>query len=137
MKRLVPLIAAPAKTTSASSTLAVRNGPNGKMLVDGSGRTLYLFEKDKTNMSNCSGACLSIWPPLDASSKPQAKGGVVASKVGLITGADGKSQVAYNGHPLYYYAADQKPGDAQGQGLNQFGAKWYVLATSGKKIDND
>jgi predicted lipoprotein with Yx(FWY)xxD motif len=107
------------------------------MLVDAHGRTLYLFEADKPNMSNCSSACLSIWPPLDASAKPQAKDGAVASKIGLIPGAGGKSQVTYAGHPLYYYAPDQKPGDTQGQGLNQFGAKWYVLATTGNKIDRD
>jgi predicted lipoprotein with Yx(FWY)xxD motif len=44
--------------------------------------------------------------------------------------------VTYNGHPLYYYAGDQKPGDIKGQGLNQFGAAWYVLGANGNKIDN-
>jgi predicted lipoprotein with Yx(FWY)xxD motif len=128
---------APVQSGAASSAIDVRNGPLGKMLVDAHGRTLYLFEADKPNMSNCSSACLSLWPPLDATAKPQAKGGVVASKIGLIPGAGGKSEVTYNGHPLYYYAPDQKPGDTQGQGLNQFGAKWYVLATTGNKIDHD
>jgi len=128
--------AAPAPS-AASSAIDVRNGPLGEMLVDGHGRTLYLFEADKPNLSNCSSACLSLWPPLDASARPQAKGGVVASKIGLIPGAGGKDEVTYNGHPLYYYAPDQKPGDTLGQGLNQFGAKWYVLATTGNKIDHD
>jgi predicted lipoprotein with Yx(FWY)xxD motif len=162
MKRLIPVIAvvaivaivlvatasgggskksktagAPGQSAAASSAIDVRNGPLGKMLVDAHGRTLYLFEADKPNMSNCSGACLSIWPPLDASAKPQAKGGVVASKIGLIPSAGGKNEVTYAGHPLYYYAPDQKPGDTLGQGLNQFGAKWYVLATTGNKIDHD
>ena len=45
-------------------------------------------------------------------------------------------QVTYAGHPLYTYAGDAKPGDVQGQGLDQFGAEWYVLAPSGQKIDN-
>src|SRR3954454_8673722 len=128
---------APVQSAAASSAIDVRNGPLGEMLVDGHGRTLYLFEADKPNMSNCSSACLSLWPPLDASARPQAKGGVVASKIGLIPGAGGKDEVTYNGHPLYYYAPDQKPGDTLGQGLNQFGAKWYVLATTGNKIDHD
>jgi predicted lipoprotein with Yx(FWY)xxD motif len=129
--------ATPARTGAATSAIDVRNGPLGKMLVDAHGRTLYLFEADKPNISNCSSACVSLWPPLDASAKPQAKGGVAASKIGLIGGTGGKSQVTYAGHPLYYYAPDQKPGDTQGQGLNQFGAKWYVLATTGSKIDHD
>ena len=128
---------ASAQGAAASSAIDTRNGPLGTMLVDAHGRTLYLFEADKTNMSNCSSACLSLWPPLDASAKPQAKNGVLASKIGLIPGAGGKSQVAYNGHPLYYYAPDRKPGDTLGQGLNQFGAKWYVLAATGSKIDHD
>jgi predicted lipoprotein with Yx(FWY)xxD motif len=128
---------APAQSAAASSAIDARNGPLGKTLVDSHGRTLYLFEADKTSMSNCSSACLSIWPALYASAKPQAKNGVLASKIGLIPGAGGKSQVTYNGHPLYYYAPDQKPGDTQGQGLNQFGAKWYVVATTGNKIDHD
>ena len=127
----------PAQSAVGSSTIGTRNGPLGRMLVDARGRTLYLFEADKTNVSNCSSACLSLWPAFDVSAKPQAKNGVLASKIGLIRGAGGKNQVTYNGHPLYYYAPDQKPGDTQGQGLNQFGAKWYVLATTGNKIDHD
>jgi predicted lipoprotein with Yx(FWY)xxD motif len=50
---------------------------------------------------------------------------------------DGATQVTYHSHPLYYYAGDSRPGDAVGQGLNQFGAKWYVVAASGDKIDID
>jgi predicted lipoprotein with Yx(FWY)xxD motif len=122
---------------AAGSALDVRSTPLGKILVDAKGRTLYLFEADKPNMSNCSGACLSLWPAFTSQGKPQAHGGVLATKIGTIPASGGKQQVTYNGHPLYYYAADQKPGDTTGQGLKQFGAAWYVLATTGNKIDND
>ena len=122
---------------AASSAIDVRRTSLGKILVDGNGRTLYLFEADKPNMSNCSGACLSIWPAFTSQGKPQAHGGALAAKIGTISTGNGKKQVTYNGHPLYYYAADQNSGDTTGQGLKQFGAAWYVLATSGKKIDND
>jgi predicted lipoprotein with Yx(FWY)xxD motif len=124
-------------TTSSASTAAVGTavGPLGKHLVDGAGRTLYLFEADKPNKSNCSGACLSIWPAYATAGKPTAKGGVAAAKLGTTMGQNGKSIVTYNGHPLYYYAADQKPGDTGGQGLDQFGAEWYVLNAAGDKID--
>ena len=44
--------------------------------------------------------------------------------------------MTYNGHPLYYYVGDRKPGDATGEGPNQFGGEWYVLAANGSKIDN-
>jgi predicted lipoprotein with Yx(FWY)xxD motif len=109
----------------------------GSALVDGQGRTLYLFEADKGSTSTCGGACASIWPPAKASGKPTAGPGVDAAKLGTTRRGDGTLEVTYNGHPLYRYAPDAKAGDATGQGLNQFGAKWYVLAASGTKIDND
>ena len=60
----------------------------------------------------------------------------VASRISTIKGSGGKPQVTYNGHPLYYYAGDSPPGATKGQGLNQFGAEWYVIAPNGSKIDN-
>ena len=51
--------------------------------------------------------------------------------------ADGTTQVTYAGHPLYRYAEDTAPGTTRGQGSNAFGAKWYVVAPSGQKIDTD
>jgi predicted lipoprotein with Yx(FWY)xxD motif len=62
-------------------------------------------------------------------------GGAVAGKLGVTKLAGGKSIVTYNGHPLYYYVGDKKPGDTTGQGLNQFGAGWYVVNPAGDKID--
>ncbi|HEY3185884.1 MAG TPA: hypothetical protein VGJ70_00325 [Solirubrobacteraceae bacterium] len=115
------------------SALEVRHTALGNVLADGNGRTLYLFEADKANMSNCAGACLSLWPPFTSRAKPQAKGGALAAKVAAIPGT---RQVTYNGHPLYYYVADRKPGDTAGQGLNQFGAKWYAVTSTGEKVDH-
>jgi predicted lipoprotein with Yx(FWY)xxD motif len=128
--------ARPSRVT-ASSALAVRRTPLGRTLVDARGRTLYLFEADRPNLSNCSNACLSVWPALTTQRRPGARGGAVASKIGTIPARGGKRQVTYAGRPLYYYVGDRKPGDTNGQGLNQFGAKWYVLSPAGKKIDND
>jgi predicted lipoprotein with Yx(FWY)xxD motif len=125
--------ATPAPKT-ATGTVSTRQTKLGRVLVDASGRTLYLFEKDKGAMSSCSGACASIWPPLTAG-KAKAGTGVVAAKLGTAKRSDGKTEVTYAGHPLYTYAGDQKPGDVQGQGLDQFGAEWYVLAPDGHKID--
>jgi predicted lipoprotein with Yx(FWY)xxD motif len=121
----------------AGATLAVSKLNVGNALVDGQGRTLYLFEADKGSTSTCSGACASLWPPAITSGKPTAGPGVSAAKLGTTKRGDGTLEVTYNGHPLYRYAPDTKPGDATGQGLNQFGAKWYVLAASGSKIDDD
>jgi predicted lipoprotein with Yx(FWY)xxD motif len=108
----------------------------GTVLVDGKGRTLYLFEKDKGSASSCYGACASVWPPL-TSGQGVAAGGLTAAKLGATKRTDGTTEVTYAGHPLYTYAGDAKPGQARGQGLDQFGAEWYVLAPSGHKIDGD
>jgi predicted lipoprotein with Yx(FWY)xxD motif len=124
-------------STSAGATISTAGGPLGKHLVDSTGRTLYLFEADKTNQSNCPTACLGIWPAYSTTSRPTAKGDVAPGKIGMAKAQNGKSIVTYNGHPLYYYAADQKPGDTGGQGLDQFGAEWYVVSPSGDKIDKD
>jgi len=109
----------------------------GRILVDARGRTLYLFEKDKGAKSSCDGACASVWPPLTTGGKAKAGPGVTAAKLGVTKRTDGRTELTYGGHPLYTYAGDQKPGDVQGQGLDQFGAEWYVLAPGGHKIDND
>jgi predicted lipoprotein with Yx(FWY)xxD motif len=122
---------------AANSAISVRRTPLGRILVDGNGRTLYLFERDRANKSNCANGCLSVWPAVTANAKPRARGGAVGSKIGTIRRADGSRQVTYAKHPLYYYAGDTRPGQTNGQGLNQFGAKWYVLSSAGRKIDND
>jgi predicted lipoprotein with Yx(FWY)xxD motif len=131
--------------TASSTTAAGRAGTVvqahtsslGRVMTDGQGRTLYLFQADKPNVSKLLAAGLSVWPPLAATGTPHAGNGALAAKLGTITGADGKPQVTYDRHPLYYYVGDTKPGQTKGQALNQFGAEWYVLAPSGNKIDND
>jgi predicted lipoprotein with Yx(FWY)xxD motif len=123
--------------TGAGAKVALRKLKVGTALVDGQGRTLYLFEADKGTRSTCNGACASLWPPDTTSAKPVAGPGVDPAKLGTTKRSDGKLEVTYNGHPLYRYAADTKPGDATGQGLDQFGAEWYVLAASGSKIDRE
>jgi predicted lipoprotein with Yx(FWY)xxD motif len=118
------------------ATVKVRSTSLGKIIVDGSGRTLYLFEKDKGTKSNCSGACAKAWPPLLTKGKPKAGTGARASKLGTTKRSDGTTQVTYGGHPVYRFIVDKnKPGSVKGQGSNAFGAEWYVVAPSGKKIE--
>jgi predicted lipoprotein with Yx(FWY)xxD motif len=118
----------------SSATVSVANTGLGKILVDSKGRTLYLWEKDSGSKSACSGGCAAAWPPLRASSKPTAAGGAKASLLGTIPRSDGKPQVTYDGHPLYGFQGDSKPGDTTGQGSNGFGAPWYVLSPTGNDI---
>ena len=122
---------------NAGSMVAVATSPLGRMLVDGSGRTLYLFEADKTDASTCYNACAQAWPPLVSAGPPHAGTGVGAADLGTTTRNEGTLQATYHNHPLYYYAGDTKAGDTTGEGLNQFGGAWYVVAPSGDAIDND
>lgn len=121
--------------TAAPSTVKLGHSKLGKYLVNGSGRTLYLFLKDTGKTSKCTGACANAWPPLITSGTPKAGSGVKASLLGTTRRSDGKLQVTYNGHPLYRYDDDKAAGQHHGQGLKEFGAKWYVVQASGKKLD--
>ena len=124
---------APAVTTTA--TVAVANNAGlGKILVDGSGKTLYLFEKDTSTASTCYSACATYWPPLLTNGAPQAGVGVNAALLGTTKRTDGTLEVTYAGHPLYYVITDHNPGDASGQNVTNFGAAWFVLGPDGKKI---
>lgn len=96
--------------------------------------TVYLFEADKAGHSACSGQCASVWPPVLGGAK--SAGGAKAALLGTIKLPDGRTQVTYKGHPLYYYARDKDDGDAYGQAIKSFGAGWYVLRPSGSKLDN-
>jgi predicted lipoprotein with Yx(FWY)xxD motif len=125
-----------AHAATATAKVSVRKGKLGRFLVDGKGLTLYLFEKDKSPKSTCYGTCAKVWSPLLTSGKPLAGSGVKAGKLGTTRRKNGTLQVTYNGHPLYHYDDDHKPGQTEGQGELAFGAKWYVLAPSGNKIDN-
>jgi predicted lipoprotein with Yx(FWY)xxD motif len=121
-------------STAGAATVKTRHGKLGTFLVDSKGRTLYLFLKDKTSKSTCSDACAQNWPPLLTTGKPKASGSAKSSLLGTTKRADGKTQVTYNHHPVYLFINDKKAGDTKGQGINAFGAKWYVISSSGKKI---
>ncbi|MDL4813432.1 COG4315 family predicted lipoprotein [Actinomadura opuntiae] len=134
----VPMAASSAPNTSgAGGTIATAKVANlGQVLVDGQGRTLYLFEKDTGGKSSCSGACAAVWPPVTTTGKPHAGSQAKAAMLGTTSRSDGKTQVTYGGHPLYYYAPDgAAKGSAKGEGLNQFGAEWYVVSSAGKKVE--
>ena len=133
----------PAAATSTSSTASAQTGTVGvansslgvgSILVDSEGRTLYLFKADSGTKSTCTGACAAVWPPLRSAGKPTAGSGVKAALLGTTPRSDGAAEVTYNGHPLYLYAGDKKPGDVTGQGIVGFGAAWYVVSPAGQQI---
>jgi predicted lipoprotein with Yx(FWY)xxD motif/sugar phosphate permease len=127
---------APPASLAASKHAKVKthHGALGTYLVDGKGRTLYRFMKDTGRKSHCTGACADNWPPLTTREKPEAEGHAKASLLSTKRRKDGRKQVLYDGHPLYRFVGDQSPGDTAGQGLNAFGAQWFVVSTKGKAI---
>jgi predicted lipoprotein with Yx(FWY)xxD motif len=126
--------AAPKAPDGKATTIGEANTSLGKILVDSQGRTIYLFQKDSGTKSTCSGACAVAWPPVRTSGKPTVGSGLTAAKVATTPRSDGKPQVTYNGHPLYLFQEDQNPGDTNGQGINGFGAPWYVMSPAGDAI---
>jgi len=136
---LAALSVAMAASDAASRAAGVSVGRTGlgKVVTDSSGRTLYLFEKDRRGHSACSGACAAYWPPLLTQGKPVARGGAKQSLLGTIKRANGARQVTYAGHPLYRYLLDTKRGETSGEGSTLFGAGWDALTPAGKKIERD
>src|SRR5262245_9238081 len=130
-----------ASGSSSSSSKPARVGARstrlGRVIVDGGGRTLYLFEKDKRHRSACSGACATYWPPLLTHGRPIARGGVKQRLLGTTRRANGSKQVTYAGHPAYRYIGDTKPGQTNGEGLDDFGAEWDALSPAGKQIEDE
>jgi predicted lipoprotein with Yx(FWY)xxD motif len=121
---------------SAATVVATRSTKLGQILTDSQGRTLYLFEQDQGNSSTCAGSCISVWPAFTTTGSAQAGTGASASLIGTTQRADGQTEITYAGHPLYYYAGDNQPGDTNGQGLNQFGAGWDVVSPQGNKVES-
>jgi predicted lipoprotein with Yx(FWY)xxD motif len=130
---------APSKATTTptkTATVRVANSRLGRILVDSTGRTLYLFKADSGTSSACFGACATAWPPLRTGGKPVVGSGARAALVGTTKRSDGAPQVTYKGHPLYLFVKDHKPGDVNGQGVTAFGAAWFAVSAAGNQISS-
>jgi predicted lipoprotein with Yx(FWY)xxD motif len=128
---------ASARSATGATRIGVASSRLGRIVVDGKGHTLYLFEKDKNRRSACYGQCATYWPPLLTHAKPVARAGAKQSLLGTTRRANGSQQVTYGGHPLYRFALDRKPGQIKGEGLQDFGGGWDVVSPAGKKIESD
>ena len=118
------------------ATLKLSGSPEGRVLVDEQGHSVYLFAKDEDGESYCSGACAAVWPPLETSTAPQAGAGLESSALATTKRSDGDMQVTYHGHPLYYYAADAStPGKTKGEDISQFGDDWYLVSARGQPVE--
>jgi predicted lipoprotein with Yx(FWY)xxD motif len=123
-----------AAATSGTQVKAAKTSL-GRVLVDGHGKTLYLFAIDKRGKSVCAGQCTTFWPPLlTTGAKSVAGTGVKASLLGTTKRTGGKLQVTYNGHPLYFFKEDAKAGQTKGEGMNGFGGLWWAVSPAGAAV---
>jgi predicted lipoprotein with Yx(FWY)xxD motif len=121
---------------SGQSGAVVKVGPSnlGRVLVDARGKTLYMWAHDKTAKSTCNGDCAEYWPPLITHGSPNARAGARANLLGTSRRSDGRMQVTYAGHPLYYFVQDTKAGQTKGEGLTAFGGRWDPVSASGAPV---
>ena len=120
-------------TATSAATVMVATDPTlGEHIVDGQGRTLYLFEKDQGTTTACTGGCADSWPPIVADGSPTAGDGIDAAELATADGIE-PNQVTYHGHLLYYFAGDQAAGDTNGVGLPD----WYAVDPAGDAIETD
>ena len=130
---LAAAAAAPASPPRHAKVL-VRSMALGNVLVDARGHTLYLFEADRGTKSACYGQCAAAWPPFLTSGAPVTGAGVKKSLLSTAKRKDGTLQVVYAGHPLYFFGADTRAGQAKGEGIDHFGGVWYAVNASGEKV---
>lgn len=115
---------------SSSVIVKIKKTDAGPVLTNAAGFTLYTFQADKGSTSVCYGSCAQFWPPVIGTAH-MAAGQKINGHFGTTTRKDGKTQVTFNGHPLYTYAGDTQPGQTSGNGINQSGGIWNVITAAG------
>ena len=105
----------------------------GTILAGPKRRAIYLFTREGGTKPRCFGECEKAWPPVLTKGEPKAAKGVDGGELGTTKRSDGKRQVTYNGHPLYYWYGDP-PGKVLCQAVHEFGGFWYVVDSRGKAI---
>ena len=123
--------AEPDEAEPEGAVVAVGSTDLGDVLVDDAGLTLYMFDPDEQGPSTCYDDCERNWPPLLTDGEPAAADGAEDGLLGTTERDDGSTQVTYDDWPLYYWAADNEPGDTHGQGVQDV---WWVLEADGTPV---
>ena len=123
-----PAAAATGAAAAAVTTLEAKKVGGAMLLTNSKGFTLYWFAPDTSTQSKCNTACAHYWPPVKG---PASAMSGVKGTLTVITRSDGSKQAVWNGHPLYTYVGDTKPGEAKGNGLNLSGGVWHDIVLSG------
>jgi predicted lipoprotein with Yx(FWY)xxD motif len=122
---------AEAPMSARGARVRVVNSDFGGVIADGKGEAFYLFDKEDSKKPRCYGACAQVWPPALTKGKPVAGNGVKQSLLGTTKRRNGKLQVTYGGHPLYYYV-DDSPGTILCHDVAEFGGLWLVVKPDGE-----
>lgn len=123
---------------SAAGSLTVMSvGGAGDYVADDSRRAVYMLEGD-TDGSKCIDDCLSQWAPLfPPTTEPTVSGDLAPALIGTIDRADGSSQITYNGHPLYHYVDDTRPGSTAGHEVDDQWGEWYLVTPQGNALGEE
>lgn len=133
-----PAAAAAEPTTSEAPParrgplVKLRDSEYGRVLFSGKDQAVYLFTKDDPRHSRCYGECAEAWPPFYAKGRPRAGRGVKQSLLGTTKRRDGRRQITYRGHPLYFY--DEPPRQILCQNVVEFGGTWLVVNAKGHAV---
>ncbi len=128
-------VAGVAQADEQEKVQVAQKQPFGKYLTDEDGHALYLFTADKQGASACYDACAQAWPPAVTSGPPEAGAGISKNMLGTAKRRDGKAQVTYHGHPLYYFVKDNGQHSTAGQNVHGFGGEWYLVSPSGGEVE--
>jgi predicted lipoprotein with Yx(FWY)xxD motif len=122
-----------ARAAAHETTVKLVRSQYGEILADGRGQAFYLFGRDTSNTSQCYGACANRWPPVLAANTPAAGPGAQSGLLGTTRRRDGRLQLTYAGHPMYYYDGDS-PGRVLCQNVEEFGGTWRVVRPNGQPV---
>ena len=112
-----------------NTSIKIKTSPAlGQYLADKADKTLYYFSNDSDGKNHCTGGCETAWPILSGDKPTQAQlgEGLSTDDFGVITLANGKKQITYNGWPLYYFSpkgVPEPPNATNGEGA---GNVWWV-----------
>ena len=110
--------------------IVVDDSEYGAMLYDGSGQAMYMFDVETTADPQCYDDCAVAWPPVLTEGEPVAAGGADRALLGTTERADGRVQVTYNDHPLYFYAHEGKH-EVLCHDVFLNGGNWFVVQPGG------
>ena len=122
-----------AMAAKSGATVKVVDSQFGRVIADRRGEAFYLFDKEQGKRSRCYGECAVAWPPVLTKGKPRTDNGADADLLGITRRRNGKLQVTYNGHPLYYYK-DDEPGRILCHNVDEFGGLWLVVNPGGNAV---